>query len=509
MTFINLKVIGFCSYILLLFSINKIECSSVTFGSKYSTIKIDSGAACIFEKPRYIDHGVINREQYGIARGAPIIFQYSTFVDSGNKIKFTGILDPNEYIFTMTGEGLFSGRVGTVYVPIHAIGKNNLIEGNLTLNNDITFLDSNTSVSMNLISNLNGNIYLNGGMLCLMENNLKFNDGKKIVGPGTIYESGSKLIFGASPLSFYENIQFINAEDIQFNADVILNGNWKFSGNSTLGGNSNSFYMQNGKIILDKNSSLLIKDITLHNIQDGNLFCMDNNATITFQNVTMYLANDYTFSTGMFATSDQVTFLGNCKFIYQSPMPSLITSKSILTLDQGITFSYDPGCMRKDLIIFEDEYSTLVLNGATLHATLTGMQLTKGSLIVNSNSYLSSEQITFLDKGITYTRLDEGITIGNNNPQDDLSCQNLNGSTLELKTGSLKYRNALPTSWIMENNLSSIAINADSNLYLYQDLNIAPGFLNYKGRGGFFYAPGKKTNGSLLVSGYINYLELN
>jgi len=509
MNFINLKILRFCTNILILFSLNNLESSSVTFGSKYSTIKIDSGAACIFEKPRYIEHGVISREKYGIARGAPLIFNYSTFVDSGNKIKFTGILDPNEYIFTMTGDGLFSGRVGTVYQPINVIGKNNLIEGNLTLNNDITLLDNNTSVSLNLVSNLNGNIYLNGGMLCLMENNLKFNDGKKIVGPGTIYESGSKLIYGASPLTFNENIYFMNAEDIEFNADAILQGIWTFSGNSTLGGNLNSFYIQNGKIIIDKNSSLLIKDMVLHDIQDGNLFCMDNNATITFQNVTMYLANDYTFSIGMFATSDQVTFLGNCKFIYQSQMPSLITSKSILTLDQGITFSYDPGCMRKDLIVFEDAYSTLVLNGATLHATLTGMQLTKGTLVVNSNSYLSAEKITLLDEGITYTLFDEGITIGNDNLQDDLYCQSLNGSSLEVKTGSLKYRNVSPMSWVMENNLSSVAINADSNLYLYQDLNIAPGFLNYKGRGGFFYAPGKKTNGSLLVSGYINYQELN
>ena len=500
MTFMNLRVVSFCTYILLLFSSTKADSSSVTFGSKYSTIKIDSGAACIFENPRYIENGVINREQYGIARGAPIIFKYSSFVDCGNKLKITGILDPNEYIFTLNGEGLFSGRTGSFYQPINVSGKNNIIEGNLTLGNNITLQDSNTSVSINLISNLNGNIYLNGGMLCLMENNLKFNDGKQIVGPGIICESGSKLIYGAKPLTFSENICFVDAEDIQFNADVTLQGNWTFSGNSTLGGNLNSFYIQDGKIIIDKNSSLLIKDIILHDIQDGNLFCMDNNATITFQNVTMYLANDYTFSIGKFATSDQVTFLGNCKFIYQSQMESVIASKSILTLDQGITFSYDPGNMRKDLIVFEDEYSTLNLNGATLHATMTGMQLTKGTLVINSNSYLSAEKNTLID---------EGITMGNDNTVDDLSCQSLNGSSLELKTGSLKYRNVSPTSWVMENNLSSVAINANSNLYLYQDLNIAPGFLNYKGRGGFFYAPLKKTNGSLLVSGYINYQELN
>lgn len=495
----SFKKANFFLYTLTLFCFSQLCSSNMSFSSKYSTIKIDSGAFCLVTSPLTIDNGIIQREEFGLIRGAPINFINSTFIDNGNKAKITGTIDVNNFYIILTGGNSFSGRNGSIYQPVHVSGQGNLISGNLTIGNDILLQDSNTTVSINLISNLNGNIYLNSGSICLMENNLKLNDGNQIHGPGLIKVCSGKLVYGAIPLTFNEDLYIDNAQDIQFNANVVLQKNWTFSGNSTIEGNANSLYLQGGKIIVERGSSLLIKDIVLHDVQDGNLFCLDNNATITFQNALIYLSNDYTFSLGKFVTSDQVTFEGNNKFIYQSPMTSTITSKSNLFLDQGVTFSYDPPFMKKDLIEFEDAYSVLTLNGATLHATMTGMQLTKGTLIVNKNSFISAEKNAFVDVG---------ITIGNDNEEDDLYCQNLNGSSLEIIQGSLKYRNISTTAWIMENNVSSIAVNASSNLYLYQDLNIAPGFLHYKGCGGFFYVKGKQCNGPLLVSGYINYQVL-
>jgi len=51
----------------------------------------------------------------------------------------------------------------------------------------------------------------------------------------------------------------------------------------------------------------------------------------------------------------------------------------------GSTFSYDPGIMSKDLIVFENNHSTLQLNGATLHTTLTGMNLAGGTLLITQS----------------------------------------------------------------------------------------------------------------------------
>lgn len=497
----SLKTINFYTCILTLVFFNQLE-SSVIFGSKYSMIKIDSGATCIIENPLYIENGVINTEPYGIVMGSEIIFDNSTLIDSGNKIRITATIGTNVplngYGIFLNGSNSFSGRAGTLYEPICVNSKDNLIQGNLTIYNDITLQDSNASVSVDLLTNLNGNIYLNGGMVCLLENSLKFKDGDRIVGPGTIYETGGKIIFGASPLTFSENMHFIDAEDIKVNSNITLQGAWTFSGNATIDGSLNSLYLSDsGSIIVDCGASLLIKNITIHGIQNGNIYCKDNNGTITFQNVNLYLEDDYTFSIGRFAILDQAKILGSSKFIYQSPMESTILSRSTLTLDAGITFSYDPGCMRSDLIVLQDPYSTLELNGATLHATLTGMQLANGFLLVSNNSYLSSEQSPTLDQGITF-----GDGFGN-----DLALQILTSTKLEITRGSLKYKNIIGSSCIMQNMQSILQLDNGCNFYLYQNLNLGTGQITFMG-GNFYFVPGKLITGSTNVCGTINYVEL-
>ena len=68
-------------------------------------------------------------------------------------------------------------------------------------------------------------------------------------------------------------------------------------------------------------------------------------------------------------------------------------------------------------------------------------QLTQGYLLVNGNAYLSSEQ---------NSNLDQGITFGDDCLQDDFYCEIEKGATLNLIEGSLKYRNVLDSSWNME-----------------------------------------------------------
>jgi hypothetical protein len=480
---------------------------AIIFGSKYSTIKIDPWAACIIEHPLYIEQGVVTLKENGVITGAPIIFDNGTdngtVIDNGNKLKLTGIINPSNDSVILNGNCNFYGRNGACLQPIFVSGKNNLISGSLAICNDITLQDSNTSVSIDMIPNLNANIYLNGGSLYLMENSLKFNDGFRFFGPGTVYESGSKFIFGGSPLMFNENLYFVDAEDLHFSADVILEATWTFSGSATIIGNSNILCLKNGKIFVERGSSLLIQNMALHDIHDGNLFCLDNNATLTLQNVTIYLDNDYTFSIGQLVISNQVTILGESKFIYQSQRESTILSRSTLTLDTGITFSYDSLSRRKDLIVFQDPYSTLELDGATLHATMPGMQLTNGCLLISRNSCLSSETSSSENNN----NIDEGITFGDDAPQDDLYCDIVKGATLNVIQGSLKYANTLDSSLNMESTFSNILINNGCNFYLYENLNLGVGQITLMG-GNFYYIPGKNIFGSTNAGGTINYVEL-
>jgi hypothetical protein len=405
-------------------------------------------------------------------------------------------------VVVLDGDKIFSGQSGRLHQQINIRGKNNKIEGGLTIANDIVLNDSNSTVSIDLLSSVKGNVYLNGGSLYISDNNLRFDDKEKIVGPGKIYINGNKLIFGSKALTFDTPLYFVDAGDIQINDAVDLNSVWTFSGECMCEGSNNLLWLDvsSSKIIIESGSSVLFKNMVLHGVHTGNLLCMDNYSTITFQNVDIYFDSDFTFSQGHFDVLNSAKFIGNCKFIYNTIQPSTIASGATLVLDSGITFSYDPGNMRKDLIEFEDSSACLQLNGATLHATVTGLQLIKGCLEIEQNSYLESE------KAGTF---DEGITFGDGTVENDLHCTILKSSKLELLSGSLKYKNISASAWVMKNYMSELNVNAGCNLYLYQDLNLGQGTINYKGRGGLFNVPGKNLTGTFNVVGYMDYRLIN
>jgi hypothetical protein len=405
---------------------------------------------------------------------------------------YTSLLNGNDEIFL--NEGM---------LPLYTLVQNsgNYIIGNGGISGLITLYDSNAELNFDFGGKLLNYVQLNNGTVNLT-NDLEFGHEKNFLGSGKVNIASNDVGFGIKDTTWAGNLYWDGScGSINLNANASISGTWTFSGNTTIDGNSSLLDLSDsGKIIVERGSSLLLKNITLYSVKIDDLFCMDNSGTVTFQNVKIYLDGDYTFSLGKLAFSNDVSILGNSKFIYNSPNQSIILSKSTLTLDSGITFSYDPANTRKDLISFQDDTACLQLDGATLHATLTGMQLTKGSLIVKYNSTLSSEKTDFVD---------EGITFGNDSADEDFYCEILKGSKLEIASGSLKYRNVSANACMMENNVSGLELKNNCNLYLYQNLNITPGVLTYENNGGFFCAPGKTVNGSMHVVGYLTYRTLS
>ena len=84
----------------------------------------------------------------------------------------------------------------------------------------------------------------------LMKNNIIFKDGERIIGPGTVYERG-KIIYGSAPLTFGENLYYIDAQAVQLNANATLQETCTISGNATIDGSLNSLYLTHcGSIIV-------------------------------------------------------------------------------------------------------------------------------------------------------------------------------------------------------------------------------------------------------------------
>lgn len=184
--------------------------------------------------------------------------------------------------------------------------------------------------------------------------------------------------------------------NVQLTGDVAIKDTCVvFDGRGSINGNGNSLTFDSSCLAsIGRSANILFSNMTLHGLQDTQLACLDNAATITFQNMTIVLDADYTFSTGRFDIVGDVCITGaGHSFIYTSTQQSKIQESSTLTLDSGVTFSYAPANQINNAICFRDATSILKLNNATLFATSAGLSLKKGTLLIDGASVLFSQGV--------------------------------------------------------------------------------------------------------------------
>lgn len=481
--------------------------AGVNVRSKSSAIYIDSGSNLVIDNPITNFTGRIVKQSGGTISGQTISFDEGVLENEGNKIRLTGDLVPGQVLkIVLNGSKTFRGKRGEVLENIEIRNKGNLIEGELLLKNPIVLHDAATTVSLALVGRLSQNIVLNGGTI-ILEDDLYFVDDKLLTGSGTIKLNGRKLSFGAKALTWNSAIYFIDAADVELNGNMHLSATWTFSGSSVLCGSSNILFLDdNGKIVVEPHSSLLISDITIQKVAGTNIHCMAEDSRITFQNVHWFQSADYSFTVGSFDVEGFFDLCGTTTFIFQGTQTNTIKKNARLIFNAGFTFSYDPNSASKSLIVFEDETAKLILKGATLHATATGLQLTKGKLEVRAECTLSSEVYT--DPDTSEITLDEGITFGNDNAADDLTCEIRSGAELHIAAGSLAYRNINATSWKMLARDSHVHITSGARLRLYQSLDLGNGIARFDTLSFLERAANKDLTGAIDVQGVIGYDRL-
>jgi len=207
-----------------------------------------------------------------------------------------------------------------------------------------------------------------------------------------------------------------------------------FTGNSFIDGQGHCLTIDStSTIIVGSNSSLALKDIIIVNVSDSFIKCTDATSTLTFKDAQLELAGNYTFTTGHFDVLSDLRIVGDgLAFVYQSNVVSTIQPDGRLILDHGVTFSYAPAIANRNLLSFVDSTAQLLLKGATLFSTVTGLQLTKGQVVVDSNSFLSCDG-TVDGQAISFG---DGISSANN-----VTIQWLPAATLEILKGRVVYNN--------------------------------------------------------------------
>lgn len=209
----------------------------------------------------------------------------------------------------------------------------------------------------------------------------------------------------------------------------------KFAGQSLINGRGNCLTISpTCTIFVEPNSSLMFKDIILKGMSDHRIQAVDNTGTFSFKNVEWIQDGDFSFELGHFdVIKDWHLFGEGHQFNYQSSVQSTIQECGCMILDNNFTFSYDVPIADRDLLKLVEDTSKLALYGATLHSTTTGLRLTKGRLVIDRCSLLSSEA-TVESEGISFG---DGTSVENN-----LDIQLLPAAKIDITQGCVSYNDA-------------------------------------------------------------------
>lgn len=226
-----------------------------------------------------------------------------------------------------------------------------------------------------------------------------------------------------SDLYFYDTNLFFNS-NLNLKMPIYLS-------NCVLNLNGNVINLQQNSLInVLSGSNLTIKNAEIYGLNKQNLRCLSDDSSITFENCKLTLTSDYLFDVGSIKIVSDVNISGTSCFTYASRQTSTIDSFAMLHFEQGTTFSYAPRNNKRDLIYMSDFTSSLFLDGATLKITLTGIEFTRGTLLLDN-------KVTFSAIG---SSLSESISIGDGNLQNNLNLNILSSAELNIY-GPFKYNN--------------------------------------------------------------------
>lgn len=461
-----------------------------------SSISVANGAYLITNNQITNISGNLQLETGSTVAGQGIDFTVGSITQNNRQIALTGLLSGQSEIM-LTGNQEFTGNGKALEQLLLVSGSNNRIDGEVVLSYPLQLLDSFSSVTLALTRRLNNDILLNGGSLFL-EEDLEFIDQMLVEGPGTISLNGRRLVFGARDLLFDTKLFFDGGQDIVLRSDVYVSVALTFSGANKITGNGHNIILDDGgSIAIGRGSSLLLHHVAVKNVHDSNLFCLDNVATLTLQLAQLLLSDNFTFSLGGIRYQRDCSIGGgNHTFAYQSVMPSVVASNASLTLESGLTFSYDPMSASQNLLQFEDSQSLLFADGVTFYISPTGMQLTNGQAFFDNTSYIIAPLSV---DPLTQQVLSGGLILGNGTEGDDFSITLNSGALLDFVQGQLVYNNVDSASWTMVNEICTLRMEANTSLMLEQTLNIGPGRLNLSNAAYIAQSPGANFVGSVNI----------
>lgn len=431
-----------------------------------------------------------------IAPGKTFSYNNCIFDVPGGTYTMTGEFY-NAYTNLLNGNQSITMNQGTLPLYTVVTGTGNSINGNGSVTGQIIFADPSGALTWSLNGMLANNLSLNGGTL-LLGANLHLGNGALINGPGIVNIGDYLVRFGSSNLSPNTPLNLVASGGyMELKSNLSLASTWTVTGNLTIQGNGNSIDLNAGNIVIDTGSTLYLSDLKLQNIGNKNIKCLDNTGILILDDVIwIQQAQDFVFDHGAILFKDDVLMTGSYVFHYETQQTSTINSFAQLLLDSNFTFSYAPASAANNLIACVDSTAELVLNGATLHATSTGLVLTNGSVHIQGKSYFSSDSSG------------AGISLGNTVAANDCTLTIEQGAQLNIAMGALNYKNSSVNSFNLMNAISALYFEPNTILNLYESITYPQGIIKFDQNTTLAQAAGMEINGSIDLIGQLTTTTL-
>ena len=212
--------------------------------------------------------------------------------------------------------------------------------------------------------------------------------------------------------------------------NVVVTSPIIYSGICTINGNNYTLKLGQ-KIIVDNNSTLILKNLTMIDV-DYSISLLDKSSKIIFENVVWEINDFFDFSDGCFEILEgYFKIMGNnyVTFLYSTSQESIIKSNADFILN-NIYFFYCPDSQKDDLIFMQNKEAKLTLINSKLIMPTSDLSLTKGTMIIDGkeNSIMSFGE--------------NALNFGNGKKEiDNLSINLLSKSGIRVDKGVLDYNN--------------------------------------------------------------------
>ncbi len=411
---------------------------------------------------------------YGADDGKTLSYDSYTVFYEGSEYEIIG-QRYDDVTNLLAGDHSIIVKSGALPLATVVMGTNNRIYGIGGIAQPIVLADSNAELTLDSLGKVLTDISMGGGTLVLTKP-LRMGENNILSGQGTVAAGTSSVSIGGSDYLWTGTTRFeCDSSIFNLKSDVSLASEITFNGDWVINGHGNVLDLRySGSILVDKDSSVTFKNVWINGLSENSIRCFDSTGQIIFNEASICLNSNYSFTVGAIQMVNDVHLCGGHTFAYQSNMTSTVARYSSLYLDRNMTFSYDPPVARNNLVEFEDSTSFLHIDGATVHATHTGLQLTKGTMLINRKTTFSVESQFFVADGVVRRGV---IELGDGNVGNDMTCQILQGTVFNVTTGELVYNNVGSASWDMIFNSSILKMSAGTRLLLNESLDLCSGRL--------------------------------